>query len=434
MPLYQHGTKASPEHKAFLPGGPGGERRAPRAAPGTRHRLPFDMPRLLRPVRDRIARVAAWVATAAVLAWLVGRACTDRWLWSQYLYWVPGWAALAAGTAACLAATALRAGAARGRRAAGRRRWSLAGALLAAWAWTLLVEWRGAAWASRAIAAPATEARLRVLVWNPSLTVMPGFEAMVRAHGADAVLLANPPMRIDWSQLDEYPHRARWGRLLVLSRGPILAWGGTSLGIDADAGPPGPNGRDGDAADDWWARADDPGAAMFVLLDTRASLGRPTVAWLLDLPSNVRLPRIELARAARRRIEEFRGAWRLGSPAGDAEPGDAGAAGHRAGDGFPMPDLIAGDFNIPRGSASLGVIAGAGREGSGARGREGRVYRHAHAQGGAGPAATWPREWPIWAIDHVFVGPGLRATAYRVVDPGAGQHRMQVVDIAAAAR
>ena len=83
--------------------------------------------------------------------------------------------------------------------------------------------------------------------------------------------------------------------------------------------------------------------------------------------------------------------------------------------GFPTPDLIVGDCNTPRGSASLAIVAGS--------------MSQAFDQAGRGFEATWPRKTPIIAIDQAFVGPRLRAVGYDIVDLGAAQHRAEVIDL-----
>jgi endonuclease/exonuclease/phosphatase family metal-dependent hydrolase len=70
-----------------------------------------------------------------------------------------------------------------------------------------------------------------------------------------------------------------------------------------------------------------------------------------------------------------------------------------------------GDLNEPRGSASVSLLAPGGKE--------------AYAQAGAGYVATFPREHPLLQIDQVLTGPRLKATDYRVLDPGVGRHWMQ---------
>ena len=84
--------------------------------------------------------------------------------------------------------------------------------------------------------------------------------------------------------------------------------------------------------------------------------------------------------------------------------------------GFPAPDIVVGDFNIPRSAGSLKAL--------------GRGYPSAFDQAGRGYMASYPRVRPIFHIDQTFVAPGLRVFDYRLPDIGAGAHRAQVVDIA----
>ena len=71
--------------------------------------------------------------------------------------------------------------------------------------------------------------------------------------------------------------------------------------------------------------------------------------------------------------------------------------------------MIVGDFNTPRGSASLRALVGERREVFAAR--------------GWGPGGTWPRRMPLWGIDLGFVGRDVDVEGARVLDPGAGGHR-----------
>lgn len=78
-------------------------------------------------------------------------------------------------------------------------------------------------------------------------------------------------------------------------------------------------------------------------------------------------------------------------------------------------DLVVGDFNITRGSASLSLLAPGARD--------------AFATAGTGWGATYPRARPLVAIDQVLVrGPWFAARA-EVVDPGFGRHRAVVADL-----
>ncbi len=52
-----------------------------------------------------------------------------------------------------------------------------------------------------------------------------------------------------------------------------------------------------------------------------------------------------------------------------------------------------------------------------------------YAQAGVGPAGTFPRQLPVLHIDHVLVGPRLRAAGFSIADPGAGRHSAAVAEI-----
>jgi hypothetical protein len=79
------------------------------------------------------------------------------------------------------------------------------------------------------------------------------------------------------------------------------------------------------------------------------------------------------------------------------------------------PDLFVGDFNIPRGSASLRLLAPDAVD----------AFRAA----GVGLGYTFPRERPWLAIDLALARPPWRAVRAEISDPGAGRHRLQVVDL-----
>jgi endonuclease/exonuclease/phosphatase family metal-dependent hydrolase len=94
----------------------------------------------------------------------------------------------------------------------------------------------------------------------------------------------------------------------------------------------------------------------------------------------------------------------------------AGAERDQVMERLASPDLVAGDFNTPRGSWSIGQLVG--------------LMRHAREDGaGAGVIVTYPRAAPLLHIDHLFVGAKLRARGYRVLDPGVGRHWAQVAEV-----
>lgn len=81
----------------------------------------------------------------------------------------------------------------------------------------------------------------------------------------------------------------------------------------------------------------------------------------------------------------------------------------------PLADIVVGDFNITRGSASLSVLAPNARD--------------AFASVGVGWGGTYPRRWPLWAIDQTLVREPWQAVRAQIVDPGRSRHRAQLVDL-----
>lgn len=379
------------------------------AAPGTEAQaLPARPP--IRRLAALLSRLLALGACGVLAVWLVSRAATDRTIATQYLFWVPTWAYL--GTSAlALAVSWLLSFTGRGRpsAAAGRRRRRpgrvprLAGVLglAAATVFMLLVEWRLHALAMR----PPAGDGLRVLYWNAPMRPRPVADAVL-AQEADLVMIANPVWTLPRERVGERMGAAaevRTARFLVLSRYPVLRWGETSLGLEGLEQVP----------SDAWDLVElpegsiDEGRAMFFELDASEILGRPIVVWLIDLPSDQRLARWEMLGAAAARI----GAWE-GPAHGEGAASDGPARG------FPAPDMVVGDFNTPRGSASLRFLTGG--------------MANAYDQGGAGYTATFPRERPLWHIDQMFVAPALRARRYWTLTPDYGRHRIQMADIEAA--
>jgi endonuclease/exonuclease/phosphatase family metal-dependent hydrolase len=111
----------------------------------------------------------------------------------------------------------------------------------------------------------------------------------------------------------------------------------------------------------------------------------PIVIFLVDLPSDPRLPRREVARRLRALLDEI---------------------------GAPAPDVVVGDLNITRGSASLRRMFPA--------------HHHAYADGGHGYAASFPRDVPIYHLDHILLGADRHCTRYDLPDVAVGRHRPQV--------
>lgn len=78
-------------------------------------------------------------------------------------------------------------------------------------------------------------------------------------------------------------------------------------------------------------------------------------------------------------------------------------------------DLVLGDFNMTQQSRALrSMLPG---------------WQTVWPSGGHGWGGTWPRQWPLWRIDHVLVQPDSPLPFVQVLDPGTGRHRAQIIDV-----
>lgn len=392
-------------------------------------------------MRRACRAILAWSLTSSGIAllvvWLFARVVTDRLGWSQYIYWVPG--SLLAGTALVAGVLGVLAVPDRPRRRARRLRtaaWAAGIGAMLALGWLVLVDWRFAAAPFRA-SAPEGEG-LSVLHWTLNPTTDRAwarhFEA-IEASGveADVVVLTTFARRHWLEEVGEHlgpdSEIALGIGLSVVSRVPILSWGttridledGSALDLRDRSGERRRRGEEnGPAMERWYNRVghwfgadprdftkDQSAYAMHVVLDTRESLGRTTTIWLLELPSNPRRQRWAIAEGVAGHMERLRGEVEA-----EADP----AASARTGWPWP-PDLLIGDLNIPRGSASIRRLL-----------RETDLV-HAHTRAGLGPMPTWPRRLPVYHIDHTFVSDRWAVRRYRILDPGLSEHRMQVVEV-----
>jgi hypothetical protein len=142
-------------------------------------------------------------------------------------------------------------------------------------------------------------------------------------------------------------------------------------------------------------------AVILIELDTRATLGRTTTLWWVDLPSDPFASRWGNAHVVRARIDQLTTTIdpATGSPL------------------LPPADIVIGDFNTPRGSASLNVITGS--------------LPHAFDLAGWGDARSFPRTYPIIHVDHTFVGPRLSVDQYELIRPSLGDHWLQSISLRA---
>ncbi|MFO0835478.1 MAG: hypothetical protein U0638_10935 [Phycisphaerales bacterium] len=368
-----------------------------------------------------VARVRAFLSALALLpgvlvlaAWMVGNLCSDRWYWSQWLEWIPTSVALAGSGVFLSLAGLLHPRGTRDRRPSRARALSsIAWGLVLVY--MLLVDWRlPNAFKDRERPGPGST---RVLFWNAAAEDEPGWSRAAMGENADVVVLVSIKNDDELARISKSMGESEsvivTDRFTVLSRRRIGRYALTQLDIAPGEGLD-PRQRTGTRK---WA---DPGHAMFIEL--AADDHRPAACvWVLDLPSDLSLARRDITAQAAGVIREFKGPALL--PNSMQAWVEDGATVLR---GFPEPDLIIGDFNIPRGSASLDAIT--------------RGKPNAFDQCGYGPTASWPCKWPrtrfaIWPVlhlDQMFTGRGLRATSYTLINPGSGTHRMQRADFVAA--
>jgi hypothetical protein len=367
------------------------------------------MPRL----RLTFALLLALPAAAALGVWLIGRTLTDSLPLTQYLFWVPAVllmpAAALLGTAAWAAhrvGRPRRALRSRAERRCGRALAALAILCVACVTWQSLVSWR----LYRAILPPPPLDQphaLSVFHWNMSAQSPSSWEAnlarLPNDPPPDLFLLTNVHQGTRFRELRDRTgmNTAQWRHLAVASRFPVLRSAGASLGLPRPEDYP-TNGGDGEEENapspdprspGWY----DPGQILVAEIDTTEVLGRPIVTWIIDLPSDPSIPRRDVAALVLDRLSELDHQWEASNKGGF--------------DGMPDPDLVAGDFNMTRGSAALRRITGG--------------LPHAYDQAGWGFVATYPASRPLWHIDHIFVRPPLRAARYNVTDLGGSPHLAQ---------
>ncbi|MDZ4829075.1 MAG: hypothetical protein SGJ09_02615 [Phycisphaerae bacterium] len=295
------------------------------------------------------------LAGGAFAAWLVGFAATDRWVISQYLWWIPWLAYAAAVVPAAGIAWHMRS------RPNSAHRFVAVGFLLVI---VVVGLWRDVGFGRGSD--PAT-ASVSIVHWNASwpesrTAIEPA--RRILARGADVVVISNP-YRFFGDGREGAWRREGYdvvvvGIFAIASRVPLLE----ARQLFAENGM---------------------AAASFVL-DAREQLGRTVRLVTVDLPSNPELGRYRVAANCAKLLAE---------------------------NGVTPADIVLGDFNITRSSASLSLIAPG--------------MRDAWDDAGVGWGASWPRVWPVLHLDHVMLAPELRARRYELFDPRAGVHRAQGV-------
>lgn len=312
------------------------------------------------PARDggvwfgRALRMPLALALAILVA---SEVVTDRYAAVQMAWWVPRSLLLGFATAWTLLLLALPWTRARRRERRVVWRWAAVTAVLALW--TTPRDWRPFG--------PADGGGALVLVhWNagsPDETGADRAAGALIATGADLILVTDP------------------GRLWHGVRGEALRTAGYTLAS---------GGRFGLASRLPVVEAR-PVLASRLRVVSRFVVATPAGTLTvdgIDLPSAPTLPRARLTRTLAADLADL---------------------------GYAPGDVLAGDFNISRGSASLATIAPDAVEAFGAAGR--------------GWGGSYPRTTPLWPIDLTLVRAPWRAVSARYIDLGTGRHRAQSVGL-----
>jgi hypothetical protein len=301
------------------------------------------------------------VAAAALAAWLLGRVASDRYAWSQWLLWIPTPAMLPVvllGLAAALRPT--RDPRRRTRRLA---TWGVLGAALALY--FLAIEHRFLRFGGR------DRTGLSILhssIYPGRVKGQDPYVDRLIAAGADVIVLSNQVGALEAQRLAEALGGSVTIRSLppfmVISRPPIVQF--RPLVVNGEI------------------------RITLFRLDAVPKLGRELTLYVVDLPSDPKLPRHEMALAVRRMLDGVEA---------------------------PPPDIVVGDFNMTHGSASLAALFPG--------------LTHAYAQAGRGYGATFPRALPLYHLDHALLSDPFMAADYELIDLGTGRHLAQRVVVTA---
>ena len=295
-------------------------------------------------VRIITATLAAlgWLAILCIAAWLVGRVLTDRFEWSQWLWWIP---TPAMGPVLILGfISALRP--ARNKRVRRNRllRWTLCAAALIAYFSIIEHRLLHGVRAIRPTASP-----LKLVHWNvePAIWahVEPSLEQIIKLDG-DITVLTNPGAMLQLEAAQEWIARGREVHyshpFAVITRTPLRSL--TTL-ISTDRMH-----------------------VVEAVFETQGPQSRPLVVYMVDFPSNPRIWRMGVMQRARTMLDGLR---------------------------KTPPDVVVGDFNTPRGSASIDALF--------------PNMSNAFNEAGHGYGATFRREFPLYHIDQILLGPNVQA-------------------------
>ncbi|MEM7622225.1 MAG: endonuclease/exonuclease/phosphatase family protein [Planctomycetota bacterium] len=375
-----------------------GRRKARRRGGGLRGLIAI----VRRAVLPAVGRLTAAGALVLLVLWAAGLILNDRSVWSQFLWWIPtGLVCLIAWTGLGVSKLCETAGT----RVAGVRARPivLAGAVFAT-LWLAAVDLRlHRGLGGTEVALAENETPLRIAYWNAAWSRPADVTDTLDQLNTDILIVANPRpgeatrtlhawmrrVAIAWDEADNdraQTHLVRLRQMTLISRWPITA---------SDVAAFGTQGSDGTSV----SRATQTGIAAVSIdpgdaapanspADTETS---PLTIWIVDLPSTPWISRVWIMDRAETLASRFDEAV---SP----------------------PDIIIGDFNAPRGSASLAALTG--------------DMTGVDAAIGWGRTATWPAPFPQLPIDLAFVAGHITPRKLSFVTFPDALHRAIVADLA----
>lgn len=382
-----------------------------------------------RRVLPLLAKGTALLGLLILAAWIGGRVLTDQHHWSQYLWWLPPiWAIGAAWVLLIVSALCAKLA----RRLGGLLlRPLLLILVLGCSVYLVLGVWH----THRVLGGHADKQpdAVRVMHWNQASKDIDqqAWGERIRDLETDIVLIANA----EWNEsrqtlLEQFAYFApeenrRWvnysyrihadpahyrveGAAMIASRYPMTRTGMVRFGSNERQAV-----LEHSASGSGWV--------MFAEfdLDPDRNDDEPLIVWLVDLPSDPARWKRELMGEVRSAIDAWDGSgWAMGRHVWEQQTWEDAD--------FPEPDLIIGDFNTPRGSDSLELLAPG--------------YSDAFEQAGWGRGRSWvpPSRSGLmrraliladWHIDLALTAPGVVATRYDLIDTSGAGHRAQVVDI-----
>ena len=297
-----------------------------------------------------IARITGIVVVASVLLWCLGTLLSDRWAWSQWLAWIPTLVIILIVLTAGMVFFALN------KKIMGVICSSLAITLSA---WFCFVE-------NHLLKNSTPSGSLTIVGWtmsHPKAEVATESASLIVQLDADVTLLTH-----GWHVRGE-PSIQEWlgesGRKVVNSQFTLLTKF-TPIHVQTLIASEG----------------------IYIsefILDTTSVLGDVLVVWAIDLPSSLKLSKMDIAARATRLLQAI-------------EPS--------------KPDIVIGDFNMTRNSVAIQTLF--------------PTLHDISETVGSGYLASFPTNWSLWHIDHILSSDRFQAVDYQLFNSQIGRHRIQI--------